>query len=194
MVDPYDCTVETELETGHVLVHCKQHQREWCHDCRLDFREINEDQRRASKAELSHKAAKTERSKPCRAQGCNNSSTMVCSACKAVRYCSKDCQKKAWKEHKKQCAKNLPTFVTSIGKKTIQTYPVGAKIEMVGGTSPLQAKILKFNPPGTGSSSDPTATNLATYSLRPTGANKSEEVWDEPCEDVHDEGSWRQIA
>ena len=82
--------------------------------------------------------------------------------------------------------------MTSLQNKTVETWPVGTTIEMVGGTSPLVAKIMKFNPPGTGSPSDCTAEGLATYSLREAG-NKKGEVWDEPCEDVHDEGSWKKI-
>ena len=29
----------------------------------------------------------------------------LCSRCKKVAYCSKDCQKSHWKQHKKECAK-----------------------------------------------------------------------------------------
>jgi hypothetical protein len=35
---------------------------------------------------------------------CGAPSTLRCIRCKTARYCSKDCQKAAWKEHKKQCA------------------------------------------------------------------------------------------
>ncbi|KAF7789758.1 hypothetical protein EIP86_000704 [Pleurotus ostreatoroseus] len=31
---------------------------------------------------------------------------MVCSQCKVVRYCSRECQKKDWKSHKLQCQSN----------------------------------------------------------------------------------------
>lgn len=64
---------------------------------------------------------------------------------------------------------------------------------MVGGTSPLIAKILKFNRPGEGDPSDPTAEDLATYTMKSTMAGDSGEAWDEPCEDMHDEGSWRRV-
>mmetsp|Transcript_29406 Transcript_29406/g.68541 ORF Transcript_29406/g.68541 Transcript_29406/m.68541 type:complete len:187 (+) Transcript_29406:3-563(+) len=179
--------VETELETGHVIVHCKAHHREWCHHCCMDFREMNEDARMSSEAKLSYKATKAERKKTnCCAEGCNKEGSMMCSSCKNVSYCSKECQRGDWRRHKKNC---LSSFVKSITQQKVKTFPIGTKIEMVGGTSPLTAKILKFNPPGVGSPSDSTADNLATYSLRADG-----EVWDEACEDVHDEQSWRIVS
>ena len=30
-------------------------------------------------------------------------STMICSACRNVVYCSQDCQREDWKRHKKDC-------------------------------------------------------------------------------------------
>ena len=36
---------------------------------------------------------------------CTKPSTTKCSACKKVRYCSRDCQKEHWKLHKKDCKK-----------------------------------------------------------------------------------------
>ncbi|GBC07966.1 hypothetical protein RclHR1_07820001 [Rhizophagus clarus] len=37
---------------------------------------------------------------------CQKSSTLKCSRCHQTFYCSKDCQKKDWKSHKKSCGKN----------------------------------------------------------------------------------------
>jgi hypothetical protein len=34
---------------------------------------------------------------------------LVCSACRAIGYCGKDCQKEDWRRHKKQCSKNSKT-------------------------------------------------------------------------------------
>lgn len=34
---------------------------------------------------------------------CNKPAKQFCSSCKAVFYCSKDCQKRGWKEHKTKC-------------------------------------------------------------------------------------------
>ena len=42
----------------------------------------------------------------CGREGCsnkNNGSLKLCSGCKLVGYCSKDCQKASWKEHRKSC-------------------------------------------------------------------------------------------
>ena len=35
--------------------------------------------------------------------GCSNAATLRCSRCKNIWYCSKECQKKHWSTHKKQC-------------------------------------------------------------------------------------------
>lgn len=35
---------------------------------------------------------------------CGNPGTKKCSQCKAVFYCSTECQRKHWPEHKKTCA------------------------------------------------------------------------------------------
>ena len=34
---------------------------------------------------------------------CRNAGLLTCTACKAVRYCGADCQRKQWKEHKQLC-------------------------------------------------------------------------------------------
>ena len=41
----------------------------------------------------------------CRACGKQEGSLSLCSKCKIVRYCSKECQVKDWKDHKKNCVK-----------------------------------------------------------------------------------------
>jgi hypothetical protein len=39
-----------------------------------------------------------------RCRVCKEPSTLVCSRCKAVRYCGAECQKKDWKlSHKQKC-------------------------------------------------------------------------------------------
>ncbi|KAF8551991.1 hypothetical protein OG21DRAFT_1604998 [Imleria badia] len=41
----------------------------------------------------------------CRSCGKQGGSLSVCAKCKTVRYCSKECQVKDWKDHKKNCVK-----------------------------------------------------------------------------------------
>jgi hypothetical protein len=34
---------------------------------------------------------------------CSNKAKMTCSRCKTARYCSQECQKHSWSDHKKSC-------------------------------------------------------------------------------------------
>ena len=85
-------TVETELETGDVLTFCKDHRREYCHVCCVDFRDMNEDARRASKAAVSYKTYKKAVKGHCKAEGCTKDGVKLCTSCKKVNYCSRECQ------------------------------------------------------------------------------------------------------
>jgi MYND finger len=191
----YEDTIEIELETGHVITQCK-HQLEWCPKCCLDFRELNEMARRESAATTSQRDAKEELGRIpqyCRAAGCTKEGKYLCQRCHKVGYCSKECQTADWKRHKKEdCKALLPTFVNSFSQKTITTYPILTEIEMMGGTSPVRAKILKFNP---GRSSNPTSDDLATYSLKQCKENGKSygETWEEVAEDVHDPQQWKVV-
>ena len=40
----------------------------------------------------------------------------MCSGCKTVRFCNRDCQLKAWKVHKKHCSRDLFKICSSCGK------------------------------------------------------------------------------
>ena len=41
---------------------------------------------------------------PCGNPGCSAPGTSFCSRCSAVRYCSRDCQRTAWRAHSLDCA------------------------------------------------------------------------------------------
>ena len=41
----------------------------------------------------------------CDARECNRHGTLLCSSCRFVRYCSKECQARCWKAHRKVCQK-----------------------------------------------------------------------------------------
>ena len=49
------------------------------------------------------KAAEAKATKKCAANGCLKKGASACSACRSVSYCSKECQKAHWKEHKQTC-------------------------------------------------------------------------------------------
>jgi hypothetical protein len=39
----------------------------------------------------------------CRRSGCSNVGTHRCSRCREAKYCSRECQKSAWGQHKQNC-------------------------------------------------------------------------------------------
>jgi len=52
---------------------------------------------------------------PCKA--CTKPGTLRCSKCKNATYCSADCQKKDWKDHKKACETTYATNTEQTGKE-----------------------------------------------------------------------------
>jgi len=52
-----------------------------------------------------HKATKAIAVRKCHQCGAQKEGLMVCARCEAAWYCGKECQKAAWKEHKKKCKK-----------------------------------------------------------------------------------------
>jgi MYND finger len=57
----------------------------------------------------------------CANDSCNKTATSRCSACNAVWYCSKDCQKRDWRLHKQNCN---PTTHAPTSQNTDPTEPV----------------------------------------------------------------------
>ena len=47
--------------------------------------------------------AQVVRSFICNNKGCRNRGSKMCPNCHVARYCSKECQRKCWKRHKKHC-------------------------------------------------------------------------------------------
>ena len=45
----------------------------------------------------------------CASQECSKPGNLRCSGCRTVGYCSAECQKKDWKQHKVNCQKTAPT-------------------------------------------------------------------------------------
>jgi len=43
--------------------------------------------------------------KKCGAKGCTKDATLVCEQCRGIRYCSLQCQKASWSEHKNWCTR-----------------------------------------------------------------------------------------
>ena len=58
----------------------------------------------------------------CANDGCNKVATSRCSACNAVWYCNRDCQKRNWAVHKRVCS---PTTPAPIPQNLDPTKPVG---------------------------------------------------------------------
>lgn len=50
--------------------------------------------------------------------------TSKCSQCKTVYFCDKECQRKAWKIHKKHCGRNQLAYCSHCGIKDIKNLIV----------------------------------------------------------------------
>lgn len=56
---------------------------------------------------------------PCKVCWKTNENMQICSACKSVHYCSKDCQKLDWKSHKTACFKLNQIFISDKAIETV---------------------------------------------------------------------------
>ena len=54
----------------------------------------------------------------CHKEGCHDVGSLRCSRCKVAKYCSKECQKDAWKQHKKQCKSDASQATGGTDKST----------------------------------------------------------------------------
>jgi len=50
-----------------------------------------------------------QKTKECEEPSCTKNGSMSCGRCKSASYCSKVCQKKDWKRHKKDCGDGVST-------------------------------------------------------------------------------------
>lgn len=71
---------------------------DFCSRCCVDYRKRNEKNK--------DEAEELDRLN-CASRGCLNRGILTCSGCKMLRYCSKMCQVKDWKDHKKICSKKI---------------------------------------------------------------------------------------
>lgn len=69
-----------------------------------DLRAASSEGRKGMESEAAR--ANMESGRGCRGCGATNRPLLVCSKCKRAKYCSQECQKTAWKTHKKNCKKD----------------------------------------------------------------------------------------
>lgn len=97
--------VKVDDAGARVLV-CREHGEVTCRQCQVDHAATNH---MAADAALRHEAATATSGKSsrdaCAAPDCEQPSTKVCSRCKHMRYCSRDCQAADWRRHKATCNK-----------------------------------------------------------------------------------------
>lgn len=60
---------------------------------------------------------------PCGRNGCNNPGKQRCGRCKLVVYCSKECQRAHWAEHKQSCRS-----ISSVNKSKVKAAETAARL------------------------------------------------------------------
>jgi hypothetical protein len=132
---------------------CETHNLEYCGKCFYDFREMNLAWRMEAETLDSQ-----EKSLQCARIDCSKYGEKICNRCKLVRYCSVECQKNCWKEHKKSCKavtqRDLPDSTSNlVGKVNIgfdsddivDVLPIGTKVALYHGMGETKGVIKAFN-------------------------------------------------
>ena len=103
----------------------------------------------------------------CRSPGCGKSAPYRCTRCREVWYCSRECQKSHWGEHKPSCDAHLKINVACEGEEDLiyEVLPVGTRLCYYGGREEDEFfTILKFNL-GKGRYRDPMVCEQSTAIL-----------------------------
>ena len=186
---------KTKRGTEYLMIVCTNHNVQHCHRCFMDFSEMNE---------ISRGEAEEKDELLCGFVECQNLSKQTCSSCKMIKYCSRECQKVDWPQHKAKCKQVSQTPLRiNIGNingpdEFIDVLPVGTQVSLITGelNGDTYGKIIKFNP-GKGPfvnpeiKFDPKLVQginwdpddlMCTYSVK---IKKTGEIWKIDCGELH---------
>ena len=145
MLDTTEVFKKTKRGTEYLVMVCAKHNVQHCHRCFMDFSEMNDMYR--TKAEEKDELL-------CGFVECTKLSKQMCSSCKMIKYCSRECQKADWPQHKAKCKQlsQVPLRL-NIGDGSgpdefVDVLPVGTHVSLITGSlkGDTCGKIIKFNP------------------------------------------------